>query len=68
MLLQSLCVHATLGLQARMRGRYLMHKVEMLLSFYLLAPLWGAVAYVLQQVGQHADQQAGQRSFCAPAE
>ena len=37
-------------LQAKMRGRYLMHKVELLLSFFLLAPLWALLARVLQKV------------------
>ena len=37
--------------QARMRGRYLWQKLELLLSFYLLAPLWAALVWVLQQVG-----------------
>jgi hypothetical protein len=34
-----------------MRGRYLMQKVELLLSFYLLAPLWGGLARAVALVG-----------------
>lgn len=59
-------------LQARMRGRYLWQKLELLLSFFLLAPLWTAMAWVLQQVGgqrlqlcpsgQHACCRAGQEA------
>lgn len=33
-----------------MRGRYLMQKVELLLSFCLLAPLWAALERALQLV------------------
>lgn len=33
-----------------MRGRYLWQKLELLLSFFLLAPLWSALAWLVQQV------------------
>ncbi|KAL4440158.1 hypothetical protein ABPG75_003159 [Micractinium tetrahymenae] len=39
---------------AKMRGRYLMHKVELLLSFFLLAPLWTLLTRVLQKLGLKA--------------
>lgn len=39
---------------ARMRGRYLMQKVELLLSFCLLAPLWAALERALQLLGLKA--------------
>lgn len=35
-----------------MRGRYLWQKLELLLSFFLLAPLWSALAWLLHQVGR----------------
>ena len=37
-------------MQARMRGRYLWHKIELLLQFFLLSPLWAGVVWALQQV------------------
>ena len=44
-----------------MRGRYLWQKLELLLSFYLLAPLWAALVWVLQQVGSGGRPGGGTR-------
>ena len=33
-----------------MRGCYLSHKLELLLSFYLLGPLWAALAWLARLV------------------
>lgn len=38
-----------------MRGLYLMTKLELLISFYLLRPLWAALAWVLDKVGGAGD-------------
>lgn len=60
------CLPACRFLQARMRGRYLWQKLELLLSFFLLAPLWTAMAWVLQQVGGQRLQlcPSGQHTCC----